>query len=54
MGKHSGSQDPNDIQGPHGSGPHPKPDESAKKAASFDAQYAASKLAADVKKGKMS
>jgi hypothetical protein len=51
MGKHSGSQDANDIQGPHGPGPHPTEEESDKKGASFDAQFGASRLAAEVKRG---
>jgi hypothetical protein len=39
MGKHSGQQDPNDVQGPYGPGPHPTPEESQKKADDFDRQY---------------
>lgn len=39
MGKHSGTQDPNDIQGPSGSGPHPTEKESQALADSFDRQY---------------
>lgn len=38
MGKHSGPQDPNDTEGPHGNGPHPTPEESQKLADSFDRQ----------------
>lgn len=45
MGKHSGKQDANDVQGPFGPGPHPSDDESQKKADSFDAQWEASRLA---------
>jgi hypothetical protein len=51
MGKHNGPQDANDIQGPHGPGPHPTENESARKGASFDAQLGASRLSADVKRG---
>ncbi len=39
MGKHSGDQDPNDVQGPFGNGPHPTPDESQKLADSFERQW---------------
>lgn len=42
MGKHSGKQDPNDLAGPSGPGPHPTPEQSKKAAASFDAQFKAS------------
>lgn len=42
MGKHSGDQDPNDIEGPHGPGPHPTLDQSQKKADEFEDQWAAS------------
>lgn len=51
MGKHSGEQDANDIQGPHGPGPHPTEEESDKKGALFDAQFATSRLSAEVKRG---
>lgn len=51
MGKHSGKADTNDTQGPHGTGPFPTPEESAKKAAEFDALFAANKAAAEAKRG---
>lgn len=39
MGKHSGKQDPNDTEGPYGSGPHPSPEESQRKADEFEKQW---------------
>lgn len=50
MGKHSGNQDSNDIKGPHGPGPHPTPDESQKKADSFDRLYEYNKKRSEDKK----
>ena len=48
-GKHSGPQDPNDLAGPSGPGPHPTPEQSEKAAASFDAQIKASEKRAEKK-----
>lgn len=41
MGKHSGPQDLEDLRGPHGTGPHPTPEESERKAQEFDNQWQA-------------
>lgn len=49
MGKHSAAQDPNDVQGPHGPGPHPTPEESQAKADSFESQWTANKAAGEAK-----
>jgi hypothetical protein len=41
MGKHSGTQDPNDLAGPSGPGPHPTPKQSEEAGKKFDAQFSA-------------
>ena len=50
MGKHSGSQDPNDIQGPHGNGPHPTPEQSQELADSFERQWSNNQARAEERK----
>lgn len=49
MGKHSG-KDGEKLQGPHGPGPHPTPEESKRAAEDFDHMIARSEARAEGKR----